>query len=82
MMRTFDMVPFVVTFSCSLTLSVSLSWLTLLTASNILGAAEAMNFINEDVKAVVEFGIDWGMKAALAATSTHAFIVLAKKFLD
>jgi hypothetical protein len=76
------MVPFVVTFSCSLTLSVSLSWLTLLTASNILGAAEAMNFINEDVKAVVEFGIDWGMKAALAATSTHAFIVLAKKFLD
>jgi hypothetical protein len=81
-MRTFDMVPFVVTFSCSLTLSVSLSWLTLLTASNIPGAAEAMNFINEDVKAVVEFGIDWGMKAALAATSTHAFIVLAKKFLD
>jgi len=76
------MVPFVVTFSCSLTLSISLSWLTFLTASNIPGAAEAMNFINEDVKAVVAFGIDWGMKAALAATSTHAFIVLAKKFLD
>jgi len=50
--------------------------------SNIPGAAEAMNFINEDVKAVIEFGMDWGMKAALAATSTHAFIVLAKKFLD
>jgi hypothetical protein len=54
----------------------------LIAASSIPGAAEAMNFINEDVKAVIEFGMDWGMKAALAATSTHAFIVLTKKILD
>lgn len=67
----------------SLTLSLALSLFTpSIATSNVPGAAEAMNFINEDVKAVVEFGIDWGMKAALAATSTHAFIVLVKKFLD
>jgi hypothetical protein len=67
----------------SLTLSLTLSLFTpSIAASNIPAAAEAINFVNEDVKAVVEFGIDWGMKAALAATSTHAFIVLAKKFLD
>lgn len=45
-------------------------------------AAEAMNFIKEDIKPVIEFSMDWAMKAALAATSTHAFIVLAKRFLD
>jgi hypothetical protein len=50
--------------------------------SDVPGAAEAMNFINEDVRTVVEFAIDWSMRAALAATSTHAFIVLARKFLD
>jgi hypothetical protein len=66
-----------------LTLSLVLSLFTpSIAASSIPGAAEAMNFINEDVKAVIEFGMEWGMKAALAATSTHAFIVLAKKFLD
>jgi len=46
------------------------------------GAAEAMNFIKEDIKPVLEFSMDWAMKAALAATSTHAFIVLAKRFID
>ncbi len=46
------------------------------------GAAEAMNFIKEDIKPVIEFSMDWAMKAALAATSTHAFIVLAKRFID
>jgi len=76
------MLSHLVTFPFSLTLCLALSVSSPLMASNIPGAAEAMNFINEDVKAVVEFGIDWGMKAALAATSTHAFIVLAKKFLD
>jgi hypothetical protein len=45
-------------------------------------AAEAMNFIKDDIKPVIEFSMDWAMKAALAATSTHAFIVLAKRFLD
>lgn len=66
-----------------LTLSFVLSLFTpSIAASSIPGAAEAMNFINENVKAVIEFGMDWGMKAALVATSTHAFVVLAKKFLD
>jgi len=45
-------------------------------------AAEAMNFVKEDIKPVIEFSMDWAMKAALAATSTHAFIVLAKRFID
>ncbi|HAT77551.1 MAG TPA: hypothetical protein DCS19_12175 [Flavobacterium sp.] len=45
-------------------------------------AAEAMNFIKEDITPVLEFSIDWAMKAALAATSTHAFIVLCKRFID
>lgn len=45
-------------------------------------AAEAMNFIKEDIKPVIEFSMDWAMKAAMVATSTHAFIVLAKRFLD
>jgi hypothetical protein len=45
-------------------------------------AADAMNFIKEDIKPVIEFSMDWAMKAALAATSTHAFIVLAKRFID
>jgi len=46
------------------------------------GAVEAMNFIKEDIKPVIEFSMDWAMKAALAATSTHAFIALAKRFID
>jgi len=45
-------------------------------------AVDAMNFIKEDIKPVIEFSMDWAMKAALAATSTHAFIVLAKRFID
>ena len=49
---------------------------------SIPGAAEAMNFINQDVKVVIQYAMDWGMRVALAATSTHAFIVLAKRFLD
>ncbi|TAG96155.1 MAG: hypothetical protein EAZ09_06780 [Oscillatoriales cyanobacterium] len=51
----------------------------LMTAS---GAAEAMNFIKEDIKPVIQFATDWGVKAGLAATSTHAFIVLCRRFLD
>ena len=67
----------------SLTLSLTLFLFTpSIAASNIPGAAEAINFVNEYVKDVVDFVIDWGMKSALAAKSTHAFIVLAKKFLD
>ena len=46
------------------------------------GAAEAMNFINQDVKVVIQYAVDWGMRVALAATSVHAFVVLVKRFLD
>ena len=49
---------------------------------SVPGAVEAMNFINQDVKVVVQFAMDWGMRAALGVTSIHAFIVLAKRFLD
>ncbi|MEZ2318848.1 MAG: hypothetical protein ACBR15_07505 [Microcoleus sp.] len=42
----------------------------------------AMNFIKEDIKPVIQFSMDWAMQAALAATSTHAFIVVCKRFLD
>ncbi|MCC3409867.1 MAG: hypothetical protein JGK17_30870 [Microcoleus sp. PH2017_10_PVI_O_A] len=50
--------------------------------ATVPGAVEAMNFIKEDIKPVIQYSMDWAMKAALAATSTHAFIVLAKRFLD
>lgn len=49
---------------------------------SVPGAAEAMNFINQDVRVVIQYGVDWGMRVALAATSIHAFVVLAKRFLD
>ncbi|MEG4172431.1 MULTISPECIES: hypothetical protein [unclassified Microcoleus] len=45
-------------------------------------AAEAMNFIKEDIKPVIQFSMDWAARCALAATSTHAFIVVCKRFLD
>jgi hypothetical protein len=45
-------------------------------------AAQAMDFVKEDIKPVIEFAMNWGMQAALAATSTHAFIVVCKRFLD
>jgi len=48
----------------------------------VTGAAEAMNFIKDDIKPVIQFGMDWGVLAGLAATSTHAFIVLCKRFID
>jgi hypothetical protein len=54
----------------------------LLTApSTAVSAAQAMDFIKEDIKPVIEFAMDWAMRGALAATSTHAFIVLCKRFL-
>ena len=46
------------------------------------GAAQAMDFIKEDIKPVVQFAMDWAVQAALAATSTHAFVVVCKRFLD
>jgi len=44
-------------------------------------ASEAMNLIKEDIKPVVEFSMNWSVKVALGITSTHAFIVLCKRFL-
>jgi hypothetical protein len=77
-----DMLQFLITLFCSFIFFISFSWFSPLTASTVPGAAEAIDFINDDVRVVVEFAIDWSMQAALAATSTHAFIVVAKKFLD
>jgi hypothetical protein len=54
----------------------------LLDASNIAAnAAQAMNFIRDDITPVIDFAMDWAMRGAMAATSTHAFIVLCKRFL-
>ncbi len=54
----------------------------LLDAPNIAAnAAQAMNFIRDDITPVIEFAMDWAMRGAMAATSTHAFIVLCKRFL-
>lgn len=54
----------------------------LLDAPNIAAnAAQAMNFIRDDITPVIDFAMDWAMRGAMAATSTHAFIVLCKRFL-
>jgi hypothetical protein len=45
------------------------------------GAAEAINFIQQDVKVVIEFATNWSVRVALGVTSIHAFIVLCKRFL-
>jgi hypothetical protein len=49
---------------------------------SVPGAAEAMNFINQDVKVVIQYSMDWAMRVVLSATSIHAFVVLVKRFLD
>lgn len=65
-------------FFASLALSVSL-----LSTSNIdQSAAAAMKFIESDVKTVIDFSMDWAMQAGLASSSTLAFIVIAKRFVD
>jgi len=51
-------------------------------SGTIPGAAQAMDFIKEDIKPVVQFAMDWAVQAALAATSTHAFVVVCKRFLQ
>ena len=60
-------------FSASLLLS---------TSSIDESAAAAMKFIETDVKTVIDFSMDWAMQAGLATTSTLAFIVIAKRFVD
>jgi hypothetical protein len=63
----------------SIILSVSL----LLSTSSIdESAAAAMKFVETDVKTVIDFSMDWAMQAGLATTSTLAFIVIAKRFVD
>lgn len=60
-------------FSASLLLS---------TSSIDESAAAAMKFVETDVKTVIDYSMDWAMQAGLATTSTLAFIVIAKRFLD
>jgi hypothetical protein len=63
--------------------SIILSTSLLLSTSSIdESAASAMKFIETDVKTVVDFSMDWAMQAGLACTSTLAFIVIAKRFID
>lgn len=50
--------------------------------ATVPGAAEALNFVKEDINPVIQYAMNWGIKASLAATFTHAFIVLCKRFLD
>ena len=67
----------------SLALSFLLSGSLLLSTSSIdQSAAAAMKFIETDVKTVIDFSMDWSMQAGLAASSTLAFIVIAKRFVD
>ena len=63
----------------SLALSVSL----LLSTSGIdNSAAAAMKFVENDVRTVIDFSMDWALQAGSACSSTLAFIVIAKRFVD
>jgi hypothetical protein len=67
----------------SVFVSLALSASLLLSTSSIdESAAAAMKFVEDDVKTVIDFSIDWAMQAGLATTSTLAFIVIAKRFVD
>ena len=63
----------------SLALSVSL---LLSTSSLDESAAAAMKFVENDVRTVINFSMDQAMQAGLAASSTLAFIVIAKRFIE
>lgn len=63
----------------SLALSVSL----LLSTSSIdESAVAAIKLVENDIRSVIDFSMDWGMQAGLAASSTLTFIVIAKRFVD
>lgn len=63
--------------------SFALSASLLLSTSSIdESAAAAMKFVEDDVKTVIDFSMDWAMQAGLATSSTLAFIVIAKRFVD
>ena len=67
----------------SFLISVALSTSLLLSTSSIdQSVAAAMKFVEGDVKTVIDFSMDWAMQAGLAASSTLAFIVIAKRFVD
>jgi hypothetical protein len=67
----------------SVFLSLALSVSLLLSTSTIDdSAAAAMRFVENDVRTVIDFSMDWAMQAGLAASSTLAFIVIAKRFVD
>jgi len=56
--------------------------LLLSTSSIDESAATAMKFVENDVRTVVDLSMDWAMQAGLATSSTLAFIVIAKGFVD
>jgi hypothetical protein len=56
--------------------------LLLSTSSIDESAATAMKFVENDVRTVVDLSMDWAMQAGLATSSTLAFIVIAKRFVD
>ena len=63
----------------SLALSVSL----LLSTSSIdESAVAAIKLVENDIRLVIDFSMDWGMQAGLAASSTLTFIIIAKRFVD
>jgi hypothetical protein len=67
----------------SVFVSLALSVFLLLSTSSIdESAAAAMKFVENDVRTLIDFSLDWGMQAGLAASSTLAFIVIAKRFVD
>jgi len=67
----------------SVFVSLALSVFLLLSTSSIdESAAAAMKFVETDVQTVIDFSMDWAMQAGLACTSTLAFIVIAKRFID
>jgi hypothetical protein len=51
-------------------------------STTVPGAVESINFIKDDIRPVIQFAMDWGMQVALATTSTHAFVVVCKRFLQ
>ena len=67
----------------SVVTSIIVSASLLLSTSSIdESAAAAMNFVENDVRTVIDFSMDWAMQAGLATTSTLAFVVIAKRFVD
>ena len=63
--------------------SIILSASLLLSTSSIdESAVAAIKLVENDVRIVIDFSMDWGMQAGLAASSTLAFIVIAKCFVD